>query len=214
MKFLRSTISNDSNIGLYGFATDKYCLLGQRDKKVEKVLKVPLRVNKFFNTSLAGIFCVGNSSGIIVPDIIEEDEITSLEKHFKVLVLKTTCTAIGNMIVMNDKGIIISPLLKKERKKISEFFDLPCEITTIAGSKVIGSSCIATNNGCLSHPKTKEREEKVIEKTLGVKVDIGTINFGSPFVKAGILANSNGFVVSKNTSGHEMGRASEALGFV
>ena len=59
-----------------------------------------------------------------------------------------------------------------------------------------------------------EREKRLIEKTLGVDADITTVNFGSPYPGAGIIANSNGFVVSEKTGGPELGRITDVLGFL
>jgi translation initiation factor 6 len=57
-------------------------------------------------------------------------------------------------------------------------------------------------------------ELKQIEKILKVEGDIGTANFGSPFVGAFILANSHGYLVSEQTTGPELGRIDETLGFI
>ena len=53
---------------------------------------------------------------------------------------------------------------------------------------------------------------KKIQEFLKVKVDVGTTNYGSPFVKAGLLVNSNGFIASEISSGPELGRIAEVFG--
>jgi len=55
---------------------------------------------------------------------------------------------------------------------------------------------------------------KKIEDVLKVEGDIGTVSFGSPFVGASLLANSRGFLVSEQTTGPELQRIDEALGFL
>jgi len=45
-------------------------------------------------------------------------------------------------------------------------------------------------------------------------VDVGTVNFGSPLVGSGILANSRGYVAGDETTGPELGRIEDALGFM
>lgn len=207
--------NGDPNLGLYGFATDRYCLLGFNNKKIKSALGVPVYACNILNMDMAGIFVAGNSHGIIINDLVEEYDVKRLSLHFKnILVLKTNYTAIGNLVMMNDKGIIISPLIKKHKKKISEFFGLPCEALTIAKQKIVGNLGIATNNGCLLHPKVRKSEKEDIERVLGVVSDIGTASFGSPYPGAGVLANSHGFVTSEQTSGPELGRITEALGFL
>ncbi|MBI2076515.1 MAG: translation initiation factor IF-6 [Candidatus Aenigmarchaeota archaeon] len=218
MTILRENFYGDVNIGLYGFATDKYCLLGLRqkiNKKIKKALGVPVYVSTFLATDFAGLFAAGNSSGIAVSGMIEGHELQVLKKMFEnILVLPTRFTAIGNLILLNDSGIVLSPLLRKNKKEIESFFKLPCAISTIAGISVTGSCAIATNKGCVVHPKIKLDEKKIIEEVLDVSVDISTVSFGSPFAKSGAIANSRGLVISTSSSGPEMGRITEVLGFV
>lgn len=49
-----------------------------------------------------------------------------------------------------------------------------------------------SNIGCLCHRATSEAELKVIEQLLEVRTDIGTVSFGNPFIKAGLIVNSKG----------------------
>jgi len=215
MSILRTNFLGDPNIGLYGFATDKYCMLGIKHKPDKlKALDVKLNISTAMNSSLPSLFIAGNSFGIAVPALMELYELRHLEKLFNVLVLDTDYTAIGNLVLLNDKGAVLSPLLRKHKGDIKNFFGIPCEVSKVAGTVVTGSAAITTNRGCLVHPKVKEDEKKLIEETLQVKVDIGTVNFGSPFVKSGIIANSKGLVVSEACSGPELGRITETLGFV
>lgn len=215
MNFLKMNLEGDPNLGLYGFATDKYCLLGFANKKIRQTLSVPVHYCKLLNMDFTGLFVAGNSSGIIINDVIEEYELKNLERFFeKILVLKTKYTALGNLVLMNDNGIIISPLLRKHKKEIEEFFGLPCEASTIAKQKIVGTLGLATNKGCLVNPKIKKKEMEAIQRVLKVNADIGTVGYGSMHPGAGIIANSRGFVVSEATSGPELGRITEALGFL
>lgn len=218
MSFFQSNINGDPNIGLYGFATDSYCFVGASGKIKEKIGRV-LKVRAFscpaMNTDFVGLFMAGNSHGIIAPKILEEYELDRIKKMFRnVLMLDSDFSAIGNLVLMNDHGIIISPLIGKHKTKIEKFFSLRCAVSGIAGTSVVGSAAVATNKGCLAHPKIKEREIGLIEDVLRVKVEIGTVNFGSSFVKSGIIANSQGFIASTASSGPELGRINEALGFI
>lgn len=218
-KILRSSIAEDPNVGLYGFATDKYCLIGSMYQKnedmIRKVLHVKLIKTSLFETSLAGIFSAGNSSGIAVTRLVEDHERRKLENEIEnVCMIDDRNTAIGNLIVMNDNGIILSPLLKKHKQLVERQFGLESITMEIAKSKIVGNTLLATNKGCIVHPRTKPADMERIGKILGVPVDIGTVNFGSPLVKSGIIANSFGFITSEITSGPELGRITEALGFL
>lgn len=214
--FLKTSVRGDPNIGLYGFATDRYAFFGaDPENRAKEILGVKIVASTAMHTDFAGMFAAGNSSGIVVPEILEEYELPRIRRHFKdVLILETKYTALGNLILLNDKGIIISPLLRKHKNAVERFFGLNAEVTAIAGINLVGSVAIATNKGCLVHPKIREKEASIVERALDVQLNVGTVNFGSRFVKSGIIANSRGFLVSKGSSGSELGRINEALGFL
>lgn len=216
MKFIRTNFNGDPNIGLYGFATDRYCLLGAHPKhaqKMEELLKMKIKIAQIAGTELAGIFAAGNSNGIILSKIIEAREKKEIEKALgiNVLVIKAKETAIGNIVLCNDKGCIISSKLRKYGKDITEILDCETAVGSVAGLHIVGSAAVASNKGCLCHRDAEEDELKEIEELLKVKADIGSIG-GSPFVKSGVIANSNGAVVSEEASGPELQRIDEVFG--
>ena len=73
---------------------------------------------------------------------------------------------------------------------------------------------MATNKGLLVHPRISEEEIAVLEALFGLPVDVGTVNLGSPLVGSGVLANSHGYFAGIGTSGPELGRIEDALGFL
>ncbi len=210
MKFLRTTFDGDPNVGLYGFATDRYCLLGKQ-KRLEKVLKVDFYNVTIAGTELVGLFSAGNSQGIVLPKIVQEREIKTIKAvGLNTLVIKSKYTAIGNLVVCNDNGCIISGHLKKFRKEIADTLGCEVEIGKISGLSIVGSSAVANNRGCLCNMNAKEEEIEVIEQVLKVKADVGSIG-GSPFVKSGMIINKNGFVVSRDVTGPELQRIDEVF---
>ncbi len=215
-KFLRANFNGDPNIGLYGFATDSYCLLGLGTKKIEKIakaLKLNIKIATMARTELVGIFAAGNRSGIVLPKIIEKDEVRNFKGlGINLLVLRAKETALGNLILCNDNGCLISKKLKKFKRQIADCLDCEAEIGTVAGLEIVGSAARASNIGCLCHRSASEAELKAIEQLLKVKVDIGTVSYGSPFIKAGIIVNSSGVVVSEQNTGPELGRIEEVFG--
>ena len=152
----------------------------------------------------------GNSNGIIVSKEIPriEEELKYVDRE--ILYLETKYTALGNLILMNDKGCVISSLLKNQKNKIESFFGIKCEVAS-KKHVVIGSLCIATNKGCLVSPLVSEEEIKKIEDVLDVRVDVGTANFGSYFIGACVIANSKVAIVSQKTSGIELSKIEEIL---
>lgn len=214
MKFVKVQFNGDPNIGLYGFSTDSYCLLGNKPRqkeRIESLLGTEIRTTTIAGTELAGIFAAGNSFGIVLPKIAEREEIKSIKAlGINTLILKSRETALGNMVLCNDKGCIISEKLKLFRKEIADC--LSCEVETgrIAGMSIVGSCAIATNKGCLCHRNMTRKEADEIEGVLNVKADVGSIS-GSPFVKSGIIANSLGAIVSEKATGPELERILEVF---
>lgn len=221
---LRANFNGDPNIGLFGVATDAYLLAGKSLGKktvapLEDLLKARARHVLVADTELVGLFVAANSNGIILPKIAERDELHAFTRLAKELdlnltILRTKETALGNVILANDKGCIIAQELKPVKAEIADALGIPVEVGTIAGLNIVGSCGVATNRGVLVHKGCSEKELEHVERALGVRGDIGSVAFGSPFVGAGILANKNGFVTSRSTTGPELQRIDEALGFV
>jgi len=213
-------VHGDANVGLYGFATDRYCLFGPNSEATDKlhdILKVPVHSVSVLHLDLIRILITGNAHNVVVPNFLFDRDIEAL-KHvldkYKVRVhMLRTEHALGNAILLNDKGIVIPPILKKYIPDLEKFFGLPCSVTTIAKLMTLGTLGVATNKGCLVHPQITNKEADIVEKALDVKLDVGTVNFGSPYPGSGIIANSNGFMAGTSTSGPELGRIADALGF-
>jgi translation initiation factor 6 len=216
-KFLKAKFYGDPNVGMYGFATDDYCLLGiEPNKKVlakiETTLDTKIKVATVAGTELIGLFVAGNKSGILLPKIVEDYEIKKLKAlGLNIEVIASRETALGNLILCNDKGCLISEKLRRFKKKISDALDCEVETGKVAGLEIIGSAALANNIGCLCHMEAEEKEMKKIEEILKVKVDVGTVGYGSPFIRSGIIVNSKGVLFSELSTGPEMGRYEEVF---
>jgi translation initiation factor 6 len=219
MKFSTLNFENNPNVGLFAIATDKFCIvkkyIRKKDAKLmQNVLKVPVYEASALRTGFLGIFAAGNSRGVIVSARLEDDEIRQLKAHVDVLVLETKQTAIGNLMLANDNGCVISKELEAHAKEIRDFLGVNTRVGTISGMDIVGSLAVCNSNGCLAHKSISEKEKNLVEKMLGVLVLQGSINFGNQWVKSGLVANSNGFIAGDRTSGAELGLVAEALGFV
>jgi translation initiation factor 6 len=217
-KFAKARFNGDPNIGLYSFANDNFCLLGLDPgkavkSKVELTLGEKTKFTTIAGTELIGLFIAGNNKGIVVPKIIEDSELENLRKMLdvEVAVISAKDTALGNLILCNDKGCMIPEKLKRYGKEISDA--LGCEVVLggFADVEVLGSAAVATNNGCLCHRDATDEEMKTIQDILKVKVDVGTSGYGSPFIRSGIIVNSRGIVFSELSSGPEVGRFEEVF---
>jgi translation initiation factor 6 len=219
MRIEKTDFFNNPNIGLFGFATDKFCVLGnfpsdKYAKMLENTLKVPVIKARMMGTTLAGIFSAGNSHGIVVSSYLHENEIAELKKHLHVLVLDTEFTALGNMILCNDHGCVISHELNRFAGKLEEFLKVPVSVGLIIGIDLVGSLAVCNNEGCLIHKLATAEERDHVGKVLKVPVSPATVNFGNHWVRSGMITNTKGILIGDPTSGPELGIITETLGFV
>jgi translation initiation factor 6 len=215
----------DPNIGLHGMATDTYCLIGKcaTDKQVaelESVLKVPVFRVTIYGTDLVGLFAIGNSSTLLIPKIIFENELKALKSqlekiNIKVEVIDTEHTAFGNNILLTDQiAIISSEFNPASQKQLHDVLKIKPIVMDIANAPIPGSVGKITNKGAIFSPNLSEGDILKIEKLLGYEIGLGTINLGNPFVSSGIIANSFGFVIGQQSSGFEISRVDESLRFI
>ncbi len=209
MNFFSTNFNGDPNLGMYGYATKKYAILGI-DKKID-ALGVNIFESSVAGTPFVGMFSAGNSEKIIVTKLIEDEELKKLKEIADVHVLKSKFTAVGNLILMNDNGCVISPLISEHKKEIEDFLGIECAISKIADINVVGSCAACNNSRCAVHPGIKLEEKKILEDILKVKVGVATSNFGSPFLGSCIIVNDNAVVTSEHTTGPELSMLNEAF---
>ena len=224
MRVIKTTLNGDPNVGLYGLATDRFAIISdiEADKdEITEVLKVPVIVMRAARTCFAGIFLAGNSNAVLVPNIMEakeldylKDEMSKISKDIEIKMIETEHTALGNLIICNDKAAMISPLIEKHKDEISEVLKVPVTVSDLMDISIIGSLCMPTNKGFLLNMHVEKEDFELVEKTLKTDGDIGSVNFGGSFVRSGMIANSNGYLIGNQTTGPEITRIDEALGFI
>ena len=203
-----ANFSGDPNIGLYGLATDAFYLVPHIKKWADDKLAENLGVKQIkatiAGTNILGIFAAGNSSGLLLPELVRRPEAENIKKFTETLVLKGKYTAIGNLVLANDKGCIIADKLEKYKGEIEDFLKVKVTIHNIAKLEIVGSLALATNKGCIVSKYASKADLEIISNALGVRTDYATVNFGSNFVRPGLIANSVGAVLGEFTSGPEV----------
>ncbi|MGV9173388.1 MAG: translation initiation factor IF-6, partial [Promethearchaeia archaeon] len=191
MAILKLEILGKNTVGVFLTANNKYVLyptnLQERFlKRLKSVFEVPLYPMTVNNSNLLGVYTASNKHGIIVPEIIRDDELEKLKNHLgngaEIGTVKSLDNAYGNLIVCNDKGAIISSLLKDERKVIEDILNVETVVYEFAGTYLSGSVAIANNNGCLVHPLARDDEIEYISTILRVETDVSTVNRGIPYL--------------------------------
>ena len=212
MDIIKYDIYRGPNIGIFTSVNDKFVFVpnGFAKTKAENLaeyLQTEYLVTPIANTRLLGILMVLNNHGMLLPRTSSPDEIANLRKHtdLNVKILDTKYNALGNLICVNDKGGIVSPLMEKEFiKEIEDVLDIEVMQKRVAGFDQVGAVMESNNLGGVVHPEADEEDIKNFSNVLGVNIEPATINGGIPFVSSGILANSNAVVVGNLTNGPEI----------
>ena len=217
----RVDIVGNPNVGVFITATDNvaivpYNLLDERADIIKETLDVEVIKSSISGSSLIGSLAVANSNGIVVSPHVLDREVKQFEElGINVATVPGKYTALGNIIAANDKGAIVSPFLSDEAIHIiEETLDVNVEATSMVGSDIIGSLIQVTNKGFLISSKAVKSEISFAQEVFGVEGDIGTVGRGIALVGACSIANSNGAIVAKDSTGPEMARVEEALGFL
>ena len=217
-----SSIVGNSSISVYSLATENIVIIPRmvpKEKAQEFAdwLKTKLVYSSIGGSVLAGALACANSSGMLLPNYIREEELSQIKSVFEgnITIMETKKTAYGNLVLTNDKGAVVDPRFKeKEIKQISETLGVEAVPTEIAGLTYVGSLGVATNKGVLAHPLLKDEERKILETVFKVPIDVGTVNCGVPYVGTGLLANSHAAVAGSMTTGPEMFIIGNALDVV
>lgn len=213
----------NASIGVYSLATEKIAIVPPgvseaKVKKLEECLRVKVLKTRIGESVLIGALTSANSSGIVFPHFVTEQEVDtvrSLAPDLNVAVMETKRTAYGNIVLANDRGAIADPRLKeKDLASVSDALGVEVVLGEIAGLPYVGSLATATNKGVLVHPLLKEEELQLLRDVLKVPVDLGTINCGIPYVGTGLIANSHGAVAGYITTGPELFIIGQALSVV
>ena len=205
---------------MFATVTEKIALIpvGTPDaiaQKIEDALHIPVVQISVAGSSVIGSLSCGNSSGFVVSRYAHSGEVEQLQEFGCVQHIPGVMTAAGNIILANDTAAIVHPALSDLAiKAIEDALRVDVRRATIAGLKTVGMAGIATNKGVLVHPEVSDFEMAILEDTFDLPVDIGTVNFGSPLIGAGLLANSAGYLAGADTTGPELGRIEDALGYI
>jgi len=217
----KTTVLGNSGLGVFALATEKYSVVPfgvkeQTKKILIETLQTEMIQTTISNSVLVGTMAVGNSDTFFVPSNIGEKELKTLNEllgeKVEIVELNSKLTALGNLVVLNDKGAIISDMFEKNaQKQIQDVLNFEVTVGNLLGSPLVGSIIMSTNRGALVHPLLSEEEIKEISLIFKVKTDVCTINRGIPYPRVGILANSKGAVIGTDSTGPESMRIFEIL---
>lgn len=212
---------SNANIGLYMFANDKFCIIGQKldkgkQEQIEEILQVPVYVVSVLSTLLVGVFVAGNNEYLFIPEVsnFEKEEFEKIaKKHdMKLMVLKNRLNTLGNNICVGDNYLIIndeySESFIQTIKTQTKYNVLTLEHEQY---KSAGAMCRFLNEKYfVSQELNEDNLNPIIDKIVGV----GTVNSGSNFVSSGIVGNKNGVLIGSLSSTVEIQNIVESLDYI
>jgi translation initiation factor 6 len=214
-------IHGSSNIGIYAYANDKFCLIGkgfteEQKETFQKALDVPIHEITIARSSQVGAYITGNSRIILVPAIITEAEKAQLDKlGIKYAVIETKLTALGNNVFANDHYMFHNTHF--EAKAIQDMKDalgVEGDPLELKGYEVVGSVVAMNAKGGLIQNDVPEDIRVYIEEKMQIPFERGTLNFGSRVIGGCVVVNSYGMVVGRASAGIEITNADLAFGFL
>jgi len=211
-------VYGSSSIGVFLYASDILALAPPDvHAKVIRAIKENLQVHvipcKIYDSNLIGIFATGNSNGIALPYCASDEEINAIKKALREALnrdliverLQSKMTALGNLVLANDRFAIASPLLnRKAVRALEDILNVEVEVKEVAGSPLVGAIAVATNKGLLVHPVATDEEVEELGRLFKVNANVGTVNRGSPYIRAGLIINDKGALVGEDTTGPEL----------
>ncbi len=208
----RYNYRGEPNIGFYATITPSQAIYPP-DFKRKDFFDADYAETHIARTRLVGLFTAGNSNCILVPDTVTDREISKLEdSQVNFHVLESRENALGNMILANDKGAVISDKLSEHKEEIEDALEVPVEIGKVAGLPNPGVCGAANAHGVLLHREATEEEAEKIRDALKVEdVDIGTVNLGSPYIGSGLIGNDENLLLGEDTTGPEIGRIDRTM---
>jgi len=218
----RAAFAGSSYVGVFAQATDD-CLLIRSDAEEDVIegmadeLSVDALPTTVAGSNTVGALSVGNENGLLVSGRVTERERERIESATDrpVYGLPGKINAAGNVVLANDSGAYVHPDLTDEQVGVVEdALSVPVERGSLGDVDTVGTAAVATEHGVLCQPGAREAELEALEDLLGVYADVGTINYGAPLVGSGMIATDDGYVVGRDTTGPELGRIEDTLGYL
>jgi translation initiation factor 6 len=208
------------NIGIFVRTNDKFLLVpkGLAPTKTDKLcqsLHVQAVPTSIGESRLLGALAAMNSNGVLVSRLAEDVEISEISAAtgMNVSRLDSKLTAVGNLVVANDRRALVSPALDANAlSQVKDVMGVEAERSAIGEYHQVGSLVVATNTGAAVYPGLDEKEAARIGSVLGVEAYPTSVNSGVPYVASGLVANSKNAIAGSQTTGPELVFITRALG--
>lgn len=219
---LRASFAGSAYVGVFTSTADDVVLLSPDISDglaagIADELDVDPVVSMIGRSNTVGALAVSNENGVVVSSEATDAEQADIADAtgLPVRELPGRLNAAGNVILANDYGAYVHPdLSDKAVTTVEQTLQVPVEQGSFGDIRTVGTAAVVNNAGALCHPKSREPELRTVEEHLDVHADLGTINYGGPLVGSGLIASDTGFVAGDDTTGPELGRIEQTLGFL
>ena len=206
MKVKKADHISVPSIGIVMHMFEDFLVASESEKN--NIEKMNIDIRKYYvELPIITPYFIEYDNKIIISSNAPEKLKEVLKKHFDIVEIDFIENLIGNIFLIGKNGIIYSHGKEKDVKKISEKLSLPAY--KIKAKYLFGSISKLYNNKLLI---SQELSDKIIEKVreiTGYIVDIGSINFGSPYLRYGIEINKEYLIIGKYSTGHEIVKVEE-----
>ena len=201
-------LNGNIHIGVTIYNTEKFAFVPLETQKSlvdlisnildVEVIKVPERI--------IGTLVTGNSHGFVISNVLSQEVMEHFETTGLPIYQAPEFFAFGNVTLINDHGGLISPIIPPSiRERIQSVLKVPLTTKTLGHSDLVGSLAFTTNYGGLLTPQANEEEIALTKQKLNLQeIGVGSINKGSDFIASGIIGNTKGMLIGRETTGIEI----------
>lgn len=213
-------LAGDPNIGVYARVFEDIAIVypgapAEFTEALVRDLDVDIVTTTIQGSNIIGSLVAGNSRGLIVSGLADDDELAVLGDYRDIMLLEGSMNAAGNVILANDYVAAVHPDMSIDiAEEIGSFLGVPVIRLSLGGIKTVGMAGHATNKGILVHPRANDTEIAALERVVDLPIGLGSVNMGTGLVGTGLLANSKGYIAGSATTGFELGRIEEVFGFL
>jgi len=211
---IRTRFESSPEVGVYCKLTNSYCLLPSAFDyhKVftnELADRIPVVHCSIASVKIIGRLCCGNRKGLLLPNTTTDQEMmhlrNSLPESVVVQRVEERLSALGNVISCNDHVAFAHPDLDKETEEIlADTLGVEVFRQTLGGNAMVGSYGVFTNKGGVVPPSTSVEELKELASLLQIPLVAATVNRGSAWLGAGMVANDWSCFCGIDTTATEM----------
>ncbi|MCI4446951.1 MAG: translation initiation factor IF-6 [Pyrobaculum sp.] len=165
---------------------------------------------KVFGTSSVGVFLATNNSVTFLPPDVPEKIDDLVRGTLRTSVARFTIAKsplLGIFIVVNDNGVLLSPLALEDEVKLFKSLGLNVEVLHTKYTAV-SNLILANNKTALVSPLLEPPLRKVVADVLGVEVIVDTVA-NNPLVGALAVLNSRGLLVAPEATDEDVKKLSE-----